>query len=118
MWANEIRLLKLSGYHVIFFYLFGLFAIGFFVTNVVCHASSLYYLNPYVSVYRSPALRLFYSSKPIGFQGRRSYYIKIVFTVLYIISVPILLGAFLLYWKKCITYSECCSQLNQPEEMV
>ncbi|KAH7714269.1 Protein Y11D7A.9 [Aphelenchoides avenae] len=71
------------GYHVIFFYLFGLFAIGFFVTNVICHASSLYYLNPY---------------------GRRSYYIKIVFTTLYIISVPILLSAFLLYWKRCITY--------------
>uniref|UniRef100_A0AC35GPY5 Ovule protein n=1 Tax=Panagrolaimus sp. PS1159 TaxID=55785 RepID=A0AC35GPY5_9BILA len=35
-------------YHVIFFYLFGMFATGFFIANVVCHANSLYYLNPYV----------------------------------------------------------------------
>ncbi|KAI6178597.1 hypothetical protein M3Y98_00518000 [Aphelenchoides besseyi] len=71
------------GYHVIFFYAFGSCAIGFFITNVICHASSLYYLNPY---------------------GRLSYNIKFVVLILYIISVPILLGAFLLYWKKCITY--------------
>uniref|UniRef100_A0A7E4VBB6 Post-GPI attachment to proteins factor 2 n=1 Tax=Panagrellus redivivus TaxID=6233 RepID=A0A7E4VBB6_PANRE len=70
-------------YHVIFFYAFGVFATGFFIVNVICHANSLYYLNPY---------------------GRKSYKIKKVVCVLYVISVPILLGAFLLYWKKCITF--------------
>uniref|UniRef100_A0A915DMF5 CWH43-like N-terminal domain-containing protein n=1 Tax=Ditylenchus dipsaci TaxID=166011 RepID=A0A915DMF5_9BILA len=69
-------------YHVFFFYAFGCFAVGFFITNAVCHASSLYYLNPY---------------------GRISYYVKVVVTILYFISVPILFGAFVLYWKKCIT---------------
>ncbi|KAF7632325.1 hypothetical protein Mgra_00008250, partial [Meloidogyne graminicola] len=69
-------------YHVIFFYAFGGFAIGFFITNVICHSQSLYYLNPY---------------------GRISYYIKILITILFIISMPILFGAFVLYWKKCIT---------------
>ncbi|CAD5210100.1 unnamed protein product [Bursaphelenchus xylophilus] len=71
------------GFHVIFFYAFGFSAIGFFLANVICHRSSLYYLNPY---------------------GRFSYYLKVVILIVYLISVPILLGAFLLYWKKCITY--------------
>nr|CAD2205014.1 unnamed protein product [Meloidogyne enterolobii] len=69
-------------YHVVFFYAFGGFATGFFITNVVCHSQSLYYLNPY---------------------GRISYYIKIIVTILFIISMPILFGAFILYWRKCIT---------------
>ncbi|KAI1708268.1 frag1/DRAM/Sfk1 family domain-containing protein [Ditylenchus destructor] len=69
-------------YHVFFFYAFGCFAVGFFITNAICHASSLYYLNPY---------------------GRISYWIKIVVTILYFVSIPILFGAFVLYWKKCIT---------------
>ncbi|KAL3114641.1 hypothetical protein niasHT_016272 [Heterodera trifolii] len=69
-------------YHVIFFYAFGAFAIGFFLTNVICHSQSLYYLNPY---------------------GRISYHFKIVVTILYVISVPVLFGAFVLYWRKCIT---------------
>lgn len=43
----------LLAYHVIFFYAFGLSAIGFFATNVFCHSSSLYYLNPYVSLFVS-----------------------------------------------------------------
>ncbi|GMT25013.1 hypothetical protein PFISCL1PPCAC_16310, partial [Pristionchus fissidentatus] len=71
-------------YHVVFFYIFGLCGIGFFIANIFCHAHSLYYLNPY---------------------GRLSYYLKILFASLYIISVPILMGAFFLYWKKCITWA-------------
>uniref|UniRef100_A0A1I7ZKN9 Frag1/DRAM/Sfk1 family-domain-containing protein n=1 Tax=Steinernema glaseri TaxID=37863 RepID=A0A1I7ZKN9_9BILA len=69
--------------HVIFFYIFGAFGLGFFAANTVCHANSLYYLNPY---------------------GKTSYNLKITIGVLYVISVPILLGSFLLYWKKCITF--------------
>nr|CAD2198485.1 unnamed protein product [Meloidogyne enterolobii] len=38
-------------YHVVFFYAFGGFATGFFITNVVCHSQSLYYLNPYVNIF-------------------------------------------------------------------
>lgn len=37
-------------------------------------------------------------------QGRISYYIKMTVLVMYIISVPILFGAFYMYWKQCITY--------------
>ncbi len=39
------------GYHVFFFYAFGTFALGFYITNTICHANSLYYLNPYVSMW-------------------------------------------------------------------
>ncbi|VDN32516.1 unnamed protein product [Gongylonema pulchrum] len=35
--------------HVILFYIFGFCGIGFFISNVICHRQSLYYLNPYVS---------------------------------------------------------------------
>ncbi|KAE9552350.1 hypothetical protein FO519_004433 [Halicephalobus sp. NKZ332] len=70
-------------YHVIFFYLFGFFAVGFFIVNLINHSNSLYYLNPY---------------------GLLSYRIKIVVTILYFISIPILFGAFMLYWKLCITF--------------
>jgi len=69
-------------YHVFFFYAFGCFALGFFICNVICHANSLYYLNPY---------------------GRISYRIKIIVSIAYFISIPILFGSFMLYWKKCIT---------------
>nr|CAD2200943.1 unnamed protein product [Meloidogyne enterolobii] len=79
------RLRLINSYHVVFFYAFGGFATGFFITNVVCHSQSLYYLNPY---------------------GRISYYIKIIVTILFIISMPILFGAFILYWRKCITISK------------
>jgi len=68
--------------HVILFYSFGFSGIGFFIANIICHRHSLYYLNPY---------------------GRLSYRLKILFTILYVISVPILIGAFVLYWKKCVT---------------
>lgn len=68
-------------YHVVFFYAFGCFALGFFITNLICHSNSLYYLNPY---------------------GRISYYVKILTSILYFFSIPILFGAFVLYWKKCI----------------
>uniref|UniRef100_A0A914C3L0 CWH43-like N-terminal domain-containing protein n=1 Tax=Acrobeloides nanus TaxID=290746 RepID=A0A914C3L0_9BILA len=57
---------EIISYHVIFFYLFGTFAYGFFITNVICHSQSLYYLNPY---------------------GRISYYIKIVVIILYVYDV-------------------------------
>ncbi|KHJ96406.1 hypothetical protein OESDEN_03627 [Oesophagostomum dentatum] len=70
--------------HVIFFYVFGFCGIGHMIANIFCHAHSLYYLNPY---------------------GRLSYYLKIIFTSLYLLSAPILVGAFLLYWKKCITWA-------------
>uniref|UniRef100_A0A1I8AJ20 Post-GPI attachment to proteins factor 2 n=1 Tax=Steinernema glaseri TaxID=37863 RepID=A0A1I8AJ20_9BILA len=68
--------------HVICFYVFGCFGIGFFLSNVMCHSNSLYYLNPY---------------------GRLSYYLKIVFTSIYAILVPVLVFSFFLYWKRCIT---------------
>uniref|UniRef100_A0A914LRF3 Very-long-chain (3R)-3-hydroxyacyl-CoA dehydratase n=1 Tax=Meloidogyne incognita TaxID=6306 RepID=A0A914LRF3_MELIC len=41
--------IAVGSYHVVFFYAFGGFATGFFITNVVCHSQSLYYLNPYVN---------------------------------------------------------------------
>ncbi|KAK0425881.1 hypothetical protein QR680_009437 [Steinernema hermaphroditum] len=69
--------------HVICFYIFGTFGLGFFFSNTVCHSSSLYYLNPH---------------------GKTSYHLKLAIGILYVISVPILLGSFLLYWKKCITF--------------
>uniref|UniRef100_A0A0K0G158 Post-GPI attachment to proteins factor 2-like n=1 Tax=Strongyloides venezuelensis TaxID=75913 RepID=A0A0K0G158_STRVS len=70
------------GLHVIFFYLMGLCGFIFYISNIICHSQSLWYLNPY---------------------GRLSYYIKIITTCLYFISMPILFTAFYLYWKKCIT---------------
>ncbi|CAD6197491.1 unnamed protein product [Caenorhabditis auriculariae] len=70
--------------HVIFFYIFGICGIIHMIANIFCHAHSLYYLNPY---------------------GRLSYYLKITFTSLYILSTPILIGSFLLYWRKCITWA-------------
>ncbi|CAJ0603299.1 unnamed protein product [Cylicocyclus nassatus] len=69
--------------HVIFFYIFGICGIGHMISNIFCHAHSLYYINPY---------------------GRTSYYLKILFTSLYLLSAPILVGSFMLYWKKCITW--------------
>ncbi|MFH4973790.1 hypothetical protein AB6A40_000499 [Gnathostoma spinigerum] len=68
--------------HVILFYIFGGCGVAFFIANIVCHANSLYYLSPY---------------------GRISYYVKIVITAIYVLSIPVLFGAFLLYWKLCIT---------------
>nr|CDJ84519.1 Frag1 DRAM Sfk1 domain containing protein [Haemonchus contortus] len=70
--------------HVIFFYLFGFCGIAHMIGNIYCHAHSLYYINPY---------------------GRISYYLKITFAGLYLLSAPILVGAFLLYWKQCITWA-------------
>ncbi|CAI4223855.1 unnamed protein product [Auanema sp. JU1783] len=70
--------------HVIFFYVFGICGIGHMLANIFCHAHSLYYLNPY---------------------GRLSYYLKILFTAMYLLSTPILVGSFILYWKKCITWA-------------
>uniref|UniRef100_A0A8R1HTZ4 CWH43-like N-terminal domain-containing protein n=1 Tax=Caenorhabditis japonica TaxID=281687 RepID=A0A8R1HTZ4_CAEJA len=70
--------------HVIFFYVFGICGIVHMIANIFCHAHSLYYLNPY---------------------GRLSYYLKILFTSLYVLSTPILVASFLLYWRKCITWA-------------
>ncbi|EYC13537.1 hypothetical protein Y032_0043g773 [Ancylostoma ceylanicum] len=70
--------------HVIFFYIFGFCGIGHMLANIFCHAHSLYYINPY---------------------GRLSYYLKIIFSSLYILSAPVLVGAFILYWKQCITWA-------------
>ncbi|KAK6747719.1 hypothetical protein RB195_000736 [Necator americanus] len=70
--------------HVIFFYIFGFCGIAHMFSNIFCHAHSLYYINPY---------------------GRLSYYLKIIFTSLYVLSAPVLVGAFILYWKKCITWA-------------
>jgi hypothetical protein len=84
--------------HVIVFYAFGFTSIGFFFSNIICHRQSLYYLHPYVSNNN----RLF--NHTIQIQGRLSYYIKISVTILYLMSVPVLLGSFMLYWKKCILW--------------
>uniref|UniRef100_A0A1I7X0Z2 Post-GPI attachment to proteins factor 2-like n=1 Tax=Heterorhabditis bacteriophora TaxID=37862 RepID=A0A1I7X0Z2_HETBA len=70
--------------HVIFFYIFGVCGIGHMFSNIFCHAHSLYYLKPY---------------------GRLSYYLKLTFSLLYLLSAPVLVGSFLLYWKKCITWA-------------
>ncbi|PAV85482.1 hypothetical protein WR25_06950 [Diploscapter pachys] len=70
--------------HVIFFYVFGICGIIHMISNIFCHAHSLYYLNPY---------------------GRLSYHLKLLFTSLYILSTPILIGSFILYWRKCITWA-------------
>ncbi|VDL78826.1 unnamed protein product [Nippostrongylus brasiliensis] len=70
--------------HVIFFYVFGFCGIAHMIANIFCHAQSLYYLNPY---------------------GRLSYYLKITFCSLYMLSAPILVCAFILYWKQCITWA-------------
>lgn len=99
IWKNKYLFLFLKVYHVIFFYAFGGFATGFFITNAVCHSQSLYYLNPYVKENNNYFINN-------HFKGRISYYFKIVVTILYIISIPILFGAFILYWKKCITISK------------
>nr|CRZ21704.1 Bm6293 [Brugia malayi] len=72
--------------HVILFYIFGFCSIGFFIANLVCHRHSLYFLPPYVSPY-----------------GHLSYYLKITFCTIYLLSLPILLVSFLLYWKVCVT---------------
>ncbi|ETN74533.1 hypothetical protein NECAME_04019 [Necator americanus] len=74
----------ISEMHVIFFYIFGFCGIAHMFSNIFCHAHSLYYINPY---------------------GRLSYYLKIIFTSLYVLSAPVLVGAFILYWKKCITWA-------------
>ncbi|TKR92953.1 hypothetical protein L596_007502 [Steinernema carpocapsae] len=72
-----------SGFvHVICFYVFGFFGLGFFIANTICHANSLYHLQPY---------------------GQTSYNLKLIIGTAYVISVPILLGSFLLYWRKCIS---------------
>ncbi|VDM63559.1 unnamed protein product [Angiostrongylus costaricensis] len=71
--------------HVIFFYTFGFCGIGHMISNIFCHAHSLYYLNPY---------------------GRIGYYLKIISASLYIISAPILVGSFILYWKRCLTWGK------------
>ncbi|VDN03819.1 unnamed protein product [Thelazia callipaeda] len=68
--------------HVILFYIFGFCGIGFFLSNLICHRQSLYFLPPY---------------------GHLSYYLKTTFCVIYLLSVPILLISFLLYWKGCVT---------------
>uniref|UniRef100_A0AC35TUL0 Post-GPI attachment to proteins factor 3 n=1 Tax=Rhabditophanes sp. KR3021 TaxID=114890 RepID=A0AC35TUL0_9BILA len=68
--------------HVIFFYGMGLCGFIFYIANIICHSQSLWYLNPY---------------------GRISYWVKIVSTAMYFLSMPILFTAFFLYWKKCIT---------------
>lgn len=36
-------------------------------------------------------------------QGRLSYYLKLTFCIIYLLSIPILLTSFLLYWKICVT---------------
>uniref|UniRef100_A0A0R3RM24 G protein-coupled receptor n=1 Tax=Elaeophora elaphi TaxID=1147741 RepID=A0A0R3RM24_9BILA len=36
-------------------------------------------------------------------QGRLSYYLKLTFCTIYLLSVPILLTSFLLYWRVCVT---------------
>ncbi|VDM37053.1 unnamed protein product [Toxocara canis] len=68
--------------HVILFYIFGFCGIGFFIANLICHRHSLYYLNPY---------------------GRISYYLKAILCTAYLLTVPVLVGSFVLYWKACIT---------------
>ncbi|CAG9540186.1 unnamed protein product [Cercopithifilaria johnstoni] len=68
--------------HVILFYIFGFCGIIFFIANLICHRHSLYFLHPY---------------------GRLSYYLKLTFCTIYLLSVPILLTSFLLYWKICVT---------------
>uniref|UniRef100_A0A8R1TTB6 CWH43-like N-terminal domain-containing protein n=1 Tax=Onchocerca volvulus TaxID=6282 RepID=A0A8R1TTB6_ONCVO len=68
--------------HVILFYIFGFCGIIFFIANLICHRHSLYFLHPY---------------------GLLSYYLKLAFCTIYLLSVPILLISFLLYWKICVT---------------
>ncbi|KAM3725743.1 Post-GPI attachment to proteins factor [Dirofilaria immitis] len=68
--------------HVILFYAFGSCGISFFIANLICHRHSLYFLHPY---------------------GLLSYYLKLTFCTIYLLSVPILLISFLLYWKICVT---------------
>ncbi|CAI4226833.1 unnamed protein product [Auanema sp. JU1783] len=68
--------------HIIFFYVYGFFALAFFITNTMCHSQSLYYLNPY---------------------GRLSYRLKCIFLGMYMISIPMIVTFYLLYWKACIT---------------
>uniref|UniRef100_A0A914Z746 CWH43-like N-terminal domain-containing protein n=1 Tax=Panagrolaimus superbus TaxID=310955 RepID=A0A914Z746_9BILA len=68
--------------HVIMFYLFGFCGIIFFISTTYCHRQSLYYIKPY---------------------GILSYRLKMFFMCCYIAAMPILVTAFLLYWKKCIT---------------
>ncbi|EFO27906.1 hypothetical protein LOAG_00567 [Loa loa] len=68
--------------HVILFYIFGFCGISFFTANLICHRHSLYFLPPY---------------------GRLSYYLKFAFCTIYLLSIPILLTSFLLYWKVCVT---------------
>uniref|UniRef100_A0A0N4VIZ6 G protein-coupled receptor n=1 Tax=Enterobius vermicularis TaxID=51028 RepID=A0A0N4VIZ6_ENTVE len=68
--------------HVIFFYIFGFSGIGFFIANLICHRHSLYYLNPY---------------------GRLSYRLKMIFGISYMLTIPALVTAFLLYWRACVT---------------
>ncbi|CAJ0565498.1 unnamed protein product, partial [Mesorhabditis spiculigera] len=95
LYGGLVELLFLSGLsiigerenirmHVIFFYVFGICGIVFMIANIMCHKHSLYYLNPY---------------------GPLSYRLKILFCSLYIISVPVLIGSFVLYWKFCITWA-------------
>uniref|UniRef100_A0A0K0D307 HXXEE domain-containing protein n=1 Tax=Angiostrongylus cantonensis TaxID=6313 RepID=A0A0K0D307_ANGCA len=71
--------------HVIFFYTFGFCGVVHMISNIFCHAHSLYYLNPY---------------------GRIGYYLKIISASLYIMSAPILVGSFILYWKRCLTWGK------------
>lgn len=98
---TDIPIFIRLAYHVVFFYVFGLFALGFFITNAVCHASSIYYLNPYV---RFLNCNIFSN---IFLQGQISFWCKVIVTICYVISMPILFGAFVLYWKRCITASKC-----------
>ncbi|VDN57748.1 unnamed protein product [Dracunculus medinensis] len=90
-YSGMIELLLLSGVsiigererlHVCLFYLYGLFSMIFFISNIKCHRQSLYYLNPY---------------------GRISYYAKITLCMGFLTTAPILFCAFMLYWKACIT---------------
>lgn len=41
-----------KAFHVISFYAFGVCALGFFLSNLICHSNSLHYLNPYVKKYQ------------------------------------------------------------------
>ncbi|VDK82558.1 unnamed protein product [Litomosoides sigmodontis] len=68
--------------HVILFYIFGFCGVSFFIANLICHRHSLYFLHPY---------------------GRLSYYLKLTFCTIYLLSIPILLTSFVLYWKVCLT---------------
>uniref|UniRef100_A0A7E4ZWH2 Frag1/DRAM/Sfk1 family-domain-containing protein n=1 Tax=Panagrellus redivivus TaxID=6233 RepID=A0A7E4ZWH2_PANRE len=67
--------------HVICFYLFGFCGIGFFIASTFCHRHSLYYVEPY---------------------GKLSYRLKLLFMGCYIAAMPILVTAFILYWKQCL----------------